>query len=99
MYIDELAIGADGQTDLECIRDVAYIGKLYIFYSDIRDISALEGREDITYLNMIECIIDDLSPLFTMPNLVTVEMSASEQYQMEELITKYGKPQFQINYI
>ena len=44
-------------------------------------------------------MIDDLSPLFTMPNLVTVEMSASEQYQMEELIAKYGKPQFQIIYI
>ena len=49
MYINALAIGADGQTDLECIRDVAYIGELYISYSDIRDISVLEGREDITY--------------------------------------------------
>ena len=99
MHIDALAIGADGQTDLECIRDVAYIGKLNIFYSDIRDISALEGREDITHLNMEDCMIDDLSPLFTMPNLVTVEMSASEQYRMEELIEEYGEPQFQIIYI
>ncbi|MGN0345143.1 MAG: protein kinase [Lachnospiraceae bacterium] len=99
MYIDELAIGADGQTDLECIRDVAYIGKLYIYYSDIRDISALEGREDITYLNMQECMIDDLSPLFTMPNLATVDMSAIEQGRMEELIAEYGEPGFQINYI
>ena len=87
------------QTDLECIRDVTYIGSLYIEYTDIRDISALEGREDITYLNMIECIIDDLSPLFTMPNLATVDMSASEQYRMEELIAEYGEPAFQINYI
>ena len=87
------------QTDLACIRDVAYIGSLYIEYTDIRDISALEGREDITYLNMIECIIDDLSPLFTMPNLATVDMSASEQYRMEELIAEYGEPGFQINYI
>ena len=87
------------QTDLECIRDVSYIGSLYIEYTDIRDISALEGREDITYLNMIECIIDDLSPLFTMPNLATVDMSASEQYRMGELIAEYGEPRFQINYI
>ena len=99
MYINALAIGADGQTDLECIRDVAYIGELYIFYSDIRDISALEGREDITHLNMEECMIDDLSPLFAMPNLATVDMSAIEQGQMEELIAEYGEPRFQINYI
>ena len=99
MYINALAIGADGQTDLECIRDVAYIGELHIYFSDIRDISALEGREDITHLNMQECMIDDLSPLFTMPNLATVEMSAGEQYRMEELIAEYGEPAFQINYI
>ena len=99
MNINALAIGADGQTDLECIRDVAYIGELYIFYSDIRDISALEGREDITHLNMEECMIDDLSPLFAMPNLATVDMSAIEQGQMEELIAEYGEPRFQINYI
>lgn len=99
MHIDALAIGYDGQTDLECIRDVAYIGELYIFYSDIRDISALEGREDITLLNMEGCMIDDLSPLFTMPNLGIVDMSASEQYRMEDLVAKYGEPQFQIIYI
>lgn len=98
MHIDALAMGSAGQTDLECIRDVTYIGSLYIEYTDIRDISALEGREDITYLNMIECIIDDLSPLFQMPNLGIVDMSASEQYRMEELIEKYGEPGFQINY-
>ncbi|MGN0338521.1 MAG: protein kinase [Lachnospiraceae bacterium] len=99
MHIDELAIGYDGQKDLDCIRDVPYIGTLYISDSDIRDISALEGREDITLLNMEGCMIDDLSPLFQMPNLVTVEMSASEQYRMEELIAEYGEPGFQINYI
>ena len=98
MHIDALAMGSAGQTDLACIRDVTYIGSLYIEYTDIRDISALEGREDITYLNMIECIIDDLAPLCTMPNLGIVDMSASEQYRMEELIEKYGEPGFQINY-
>ena len=99
MHIDALAIGYDGQKDLDCIRDVSYIGTLYISDSDIRDISALEGREDITLLNMEGCMIDDLSPLFQMPNLVTVEMSASEQYRMEDLVAKYGEPQFQIIYI
>ena len=98
MHIDALAIGYDGQKDLDCIRDVSYIGTLYISDSDIRDTSALEGREDITLLNMEGCMIDDLSPLFQMPNLVTVEMSASEQYRMEELIAEYGEPQFQINF-
>ena len=43
-------------------------------------------------------MIDDLSPLFQMPNLGIVDMSASEQYRMEELIEKYGEPGFQINY-
>ncbi|MDD7641442.1 MAG: protein kinase [bacterium] len=99
MHIDALAIGYAGQKDLDCIRDVPYIGTLYISDSDVRDISALKGREDIALLNMEGCMIDDLSPLFQMPNLVTVEMSASEQYRMEELIAEYGEPQFQINYI
>ena len=99
MHIDALAIGYDGQKDLDCIRDVPYIGTLYISNSDIRDISVLEGREDITHLNMEDCMIDDLSPLFTMPNLAIVDMSAIEQGQMEELIAEYGEPKFQIIYI
>ena len=49
-------------------------------------------------MNMEECAIDDLSPLFTMPNLVTVEMSAIEQERMESLIDKYGEPSFEIVY-
>lgn len=99
MYINTLEVGASGQTDLECIRDVAYVNQLYIRWSDIRDISALTGREDITYLNMESCVIDDLSPLFTMPNLATVEMSTIEQDRMEELIAEYGEPSFQIVYL
>lgn len=97
-YIGELEIGASGQTDIGFIRDIPYIRRLYIRWSDIRDISALTGREDITFLNMEECAIDDLSPLFTMPNLVTVEMSAIEQERMESLIDKYGEPSFEIVY-
>ena len=43
--------------------------------------------------------MDDLSPLFQMRNLGIMDMSASEQYRMEELIAEYGEPRFQINYI
>lgn len=98
LYVDDLAIGAPGQTDAECIREVAYVARLYIRWSDIRDISALEGREDIVYLNMEACTIDDLSPLFTMPNLMTVEMSAKGQPQIEKLTAVYGDPAFEIIY-
>ena len=99
IYVNELFLGAAGQTDLECIKDVAYVSKLYIRWSDIRDISALTGREDISYLNMESCVIDDLSPLYSMPNLRTVEMSVWEKKQMEELIPIYGEPAFEIIYI
>lgn len=98
MRIGELHVGAAGQTELECIRDVTYIGKLYLRRSDIRDISALEGRTDITVFHMEECTVEDLSPLFTMPNLVTVELSASEQERVEQLIEEYGEPDFEIVY-
>lgn len=99
MYVNELSLGAAGQTDLECVRDIAYVSKLYICWSDIQDISALAGREDITYLNMEDCVIDDLSPLFTMPNLNKVEMSVWEKKQMEELVSIYGEPAFEVIYI
>ncbi|MGN0505345.1 MAG: protein kinase [Lachnospiraceae bacterium] len=98
MRIGELHVGAAGQTGLECLRDTAYIGRLYLQKSDIRDISALEGRTDITFFRMEECIVEDLSPLFTMPNLMTVEMSASWQDRMEQLIEEYGEPDFEIVY-
>ena len=98
MRSGELHVGAAGQTELECIRDVTYIGKLYLHRSDIRDISALEGRTDITVFHMEECTVEDLSPLFTMPNLVTVELSASEQERVEQLIEEYGEPDFEIVY-
>ena len=98
MRIGELHIGAAGQTNLECLCDVSYIGKLHLHRSDVRDISALEGRTDITVFHMEDCIVDDLSPLFTMPNLVTVELNASEQERMELLIEEYGEPNFEIIY-
>lgn len=98
LHVGWLELGASGQTDLECIRDVAYVRDLYIRWSDIRDISALEGREDIVYLNMEGCIIDDLSPLFTMPNLASVVLSGAGADQIEELTSVYGEPKFEITY-
>ncbi|MDD6207138.1 MAG: protein kinase [Clostridiales bacterium] len=95
----ELQIGAAGQRDVECIRDVIYVERLYIRWSDIQDISALEGREDIVFLNMEDCAIEDLSPLFTMPNLISVEMSAGKKDEMEKLISVYGEPKFRITYL
>ncbi|MGN0413916.1 MAG: protein kinase [Agathobacter sp.] len=95
----ELSIGAFGQRDVECIRDVEYVQRLYIRWSDIEDISALEGREDIVFINMEDCAIEDLSPLFTMPNLCTVEMNSVRQKDMEKLIEIYGEPGFEITYL
>lgn len=98
LWVEELALGASGQTDVECIRNVSYVARLYIYWSDISDISALEGREDIVYLNMVNCPVDDLSPLFTIPNLQTVAMSETGREQMDQLISFYGEPAFQILY-
>lgn len=98
LYVNELIIRALGQTDLECLRNVAYIERLYLRNAQVWDISALEGREDIVYLNLDQCVMGDLSPLFAMPNLATVEMSVKGQEQMEELIAVYGDPPFEIKY-
>lgn len=96
---ESLRVGWTGQSDLSFLYRVSYVENLFINWSDIHDISALEGREDIVYLNMESCAVDDLSPLFTMPNLMTVEISAGEQEQMEKLAKRYGQPSFEIIYI
>ncbi len=98
LYVRSLQIGSSLQTDLECIREVAFVESLTISWSDITDISALEGREDIVCLEMEGCFIEDLSPLFTMPNLAKVTLSAGWQEQMEELVSIYGEPRFVIIY-
>lgn len=98
LYVHHLRIKAYGQNDLECLRNVAYIEKLQLADAQIWDISALEGREDITYLILDQCVTGDLTPLFTMPNLATVEMSVKGQKQMEELISVYGEPAFELAY-
>lgn len=98
MSIEMLKVGSPGQTDLACIRNVSGIKDLYIYWSEITDISALEGRDDIAYLNMTGCMIEDLSPLFTMSNLKTVELSPAIKEQMEDLISVYDEPEFEIIY-
>lgn len=98
LYVHRLKIKAWGQTNLECLRNAAYIEKLHLEDAQVWDISALGGREDIVYLNLGQCVMEDLTPLFTMPNLATVEMSVKGQEQMEELISIYGEPSFEIVY-
>ncbi len=98
LYVEWLRVGWSGQTDLDCIKKVSHVEELFIDRSTIRDISALEGREDIVYLNMEGCAPEDLSPLFTMPNLTKVEMSIRQEEEMEELAKKYGEPSFEIIY-
>lgn len=98
LYVKSLTVGWRGQTDLEFIRTVSHVEELCIDWSTIRDISALDGREDIVYLSMKSCAIEDLSPLFTMPNLMTVVMSTKGKAQMEELAKEYDEPSFEIIY-
>lgn len=98
LHVSELCLGAANQADLECLKNVLHVERLFIRWSEIRDISALEGREDIVYLNMAGCTIEDFSPLFTMPNLTTVEMSANGKEQIERLVSVYGEPAFTIVY-
>lgn len=98
LYVSELCLGTAGQTDLECLNQVAHVERLFIRWSEIRDISALEGRKDIVFLNTAGCIIEDYTPLFTMPNLKSIEISAAAAEEMENLISVYGKPAFDIIY-
>lgn len=94
-----LKLGGPDLTELSCIRDMAYVDQLYIYWSHITDISALEGREDITYLNMSGCMIEDLTPVFTMPNLKTVVVSVKVQEEMENLLKEYdGEVAFTVEY-
>ena len=95
---EEIKLGAPGQKDLSCLNDVESVMNLYIYYSEITDISALTGRDDIQYFNMVDCDVGDLSPLFTMPNLRTLEISYNKRDELEELIAQYGEPAFEIIY-
>ncbi|MCH5255546.1 MAG: protein kinase [Lachnospiraceae bacterium] len=85
-YILTLKLGAPGQKDLECIRNMYYVKELYIYYSEITDISAVTGREDITYLNMTACKVDDVSPVFTLPNLEKLVISNRNIVDFEKYV-------------
>lgn len=94
-----LKLGGPDLTDLSCIKDMARVEELYIYRSKITDISALEGRGNITYLNMAGCQIEDLSPLFTMPSLRTVVLDAGMKEQMDALLAEHGKKAvFEVEY-
>lgn len=96
---DILCLGAPGQTDLACIRDVRRIESLYLYSSEITDISALAGRDDISSLRMSQGLIEDLSPLFSMSALRTVELAYAMKDDMEELAAIYGEPDFEVIYV
>lgn len=44
LYVSELCLGASGQTDLECLKNVLHIDRLFIRWSEIKDISALGSK-------------------------------------------------------
>ncbi len=91
-----LEIGENGQTDLECMKYIADVWELTC--EGITDISALEGREDIHILTVTQCSISDFSPLFSMPNLSTVYISAGQQSKMNQAVLNCGEPDFEIIY-
>lgn len=82
--IGEFKTGSPYRTDLEGIEKI-HIRKLVIYYSEIMDISALTGREDIIYLDMGGCSIKDASPLLSMPNLQIAAVSGRDRPKMEKL--------------
>lgn len=84
MDIDDISIGSPSQRDLECIRNTR-VRRLSFGWSEIRDISALTGRTDITFLNLADCDINDYSPILTMPNLNTVMATEIQRKKLEEL--------------
>lgn len=101
LHVSRLALGWTGQMDLECLRGVSDVGSLIISDSTIRDLSALAGREDVWFLEMKHCDIDDLSPLFTMPNLSEVVVSPDMREDMKALETlekEYGEALFEVKY-
>lgn len=97
--IQILKLGSQDLYDLECIRDAAHIGELYIYGQHIQDISALAGREDITYVYMGLFAVDDISPLFEMPNLEKAVVNPSQKAQIDALLQERTEPVgFEIEY-
>lgn len=96
MDIDDISLGSPSQRDLECIRNTR-VRQLTFGWSEVRDISALTGRTDITFVNLADCDINDYSPLLTMPNLNTV-MAAENQRKKLEALTVGKEVPFVIEY-
>lgn len=94
--IDDISLGSPSQRDLECIRDTR-VRRLTFGWSEVRDISALTDREDITFVNLTDCDISDLSPLLTMPNLNTV-LAGESQRRMFEKLTAGKEVPFVVEY-
>lgn len=84
MDIDDISLGSPSQRDLECIRNTR-VRQLTFGWSEVRDISALTDRTDITFVNLADCDINDYSPLLTMPNLNTVMATEIQRKKLEEL--------------
>lgn len=82
--IDDISLGSPSQRDLECIRDTR-VRRLTFGWSEVRDISVLTDRTDITFLNLADCDINDYSPILTMPNLNTVMATENQRKKLEEL--------------
>lgn len=98
--ITTLKLGGPNLTELSCVKEMAYVQQLYIYWSEVTDISALEGREDIVYLNMAGCQIDDLSPLLTLPNLRGVVIDPKMREDMETLQREQGgELPFEVEYM
>ena len=95
-----LKLGSYDLYDLECIRDMAQISELYIYKPQIQDISALAGREDITFVYMGEYPVKDLSPVFEMPNLEKVVVNPGQKAQIDAILRERTEPVgFEIEYL
>lgn len=94
-----LKLGSHDLYDLECIRDVPQITDLYIYQQQIRDISALAGREDIRYVYMRPYVAEGVEPLFEMPNLEKAVVNPGQKAQIDAILRERTEPVgFEIEY-
>lgn len=97
--IGYLSVGRAGMADVDFLRDVTFVEGLSIQQSEISDISALAGRADINRINMAKCEVTDFTPLFSMPSLTWVEMSADRKEYVDAAAASLGEPHFEIVYV
>lgn len=95
-----LKLGGRDLYDLECIRDMAQVRDLYIYKPQIQDISALAGREDIVYVYMGSYTVEDIAPLFEMPNLEQAVVNPGQKAQIDAILQERAEPVgFEIEYL